>query len=434
MTEEKKAERYETLEPLSNVFSSAEQVREIASKFGTPVYVYSRRLLQEQAAMAWGFPHAFGLNVRYAMKANPNINILRIFIREGLDIDASSEYEVERAKKAGFPANGIMLTSQMTPNDLETTLHGGVIYNACSLSQLENYGRCFPESNVSVRFNPGLGSGGTNRTNTGGPASSFGIWHEDFEEAMGIAELYGLNIDRVHTHIGSGSDPEVWKRVALMSLGLVERVMKKGHDVQTLNLGGGYKVGRMSTDPFTDIQECGAPVKEAFRDFATRTGKMLDLEIEPGTFLVANAGALIASVVDIKRTPGYNFLITDSGMTEVTRPSLYGAQHPITVVAQALNQGQDDYIVSGKCCESGDILTPAPGDSEGLRTRRLQRAEIDDLVVIGGAGAYCAGMSTKNYNSYPEAAEVLIGEDFDFHLIRKRQKLEQITENEIAFI
>jgi diaminopimelate decarboxylase len=427
-------EKYEFVEPLSPVFEDAEQVKEIAARFGTPVYIYSKRLLEEQAKKILAFPNAFGLIVRYAMKANPNANILRIFNNLGLHIDASSEHEVERAIMAGIAHEKILLTSQKIPDNLERTLKGRVLYNTCSLSQLENFGRVFPGKNVSVRINPGLGSGGTNRTNTGGPASSFGIWHEDIASVLEIAGKYNLNINRIHTHIGSGSDPEIWKKVALMSLGIVGKFIKAGHRVETLNLGGGYKVGRMSYEKPTDLQECGAPVKQAFVDFASKTGVKLKLEIEPGTYLVANAGAVIAKVMDVKDTPEYNFILTDSGMTEIARPSLYGAQHPISVIPLNPTGKLKDYIVSGKCCESGDILTPLPGDSEGLRTRRLAEASPGDLVVIGGAGAYCSGMSTKNYNSYPGASEVLIDEKGKFHLIRKRQTFDQIVENEIIVV
>jgi len=428
-------EKFENPEPLSRVFDSEDQIREIVKEFGTPVYVYSQKLFEEQARKALAFPNEYGLTVRYAMKANPNSNILRIFDRSGLHIDASSEYEVKRAISAGIAPEKIMLTSQKIPDNLQKTLEGGVLYNACSLEQLENYGSCFFGANVSMRINPGLGSGGTKRTNTGGPASSFGIWHEDFDEAAEIADIYDLNIQRVHTHIGSGSDPEVWKKVALMSLDFVKRFIDLGNRVDTLNLGGGYKVGRMSYEKSTDLPECGMPVRRAFIDFAQKIGKKLKLEIEPGTFLVANAGAVISEIIDVKSTPEYNFIITDTGMTEVTRPSLYGAQHPITVIPEMPTGRFERYIVSGKCCESGDILTPVPGDSEALQSRVLVEAGIvGDLVVIGGAGAYCAGMSTKNYNSYPEAAEVLIDNNGKTRLIRKRQTLEQITQNEIIVI
>lgn len=124
----------------------------------------------------------------------------------------------------------------------------------------------------------------------------------------------------MHTHIGSGSDPEVWQNVVGLSLALVEDFPS----VQTLNLGGGYKVGRMAYEKSTDLQLVGAPVIDAFKSFASRTGRELKLEIEPGTFLVANSGSLLASVQDIVSTgpTGHTFIKLDSGMTDVLRPSL----------------------------------------------------------------------------------------------------------------
>lgn len=419
------------LEPLSPVVTE-EQTKEIAERFGTPVYVYSQKLLEEQADKTLDFPNAFGLTVRYAMKANPNQNFLRIFDKKGICIDASSGYEAERAIRAGIKPNHILLTSQEIPNNLEELVKRGVEYNACSLNQLGKFGCLFPGRSVSVRINPGLGSGGTKRTNTGGPSSSFGIWHERISEIFKIAKAFNLGIYRMHTHIGSGSDPEVWKKVALMSLNNVLKFIKEGYEIDTLNLGGGYKVGRMNSEKSTDLQDCGKPVVRAFEDFADKTGRELGLEIEPGTFLVANSGCLVARVIDVKETPGYNFIVVDSGMTEITRPALYGAQHPISIIpASGLLNDSLSVIVSGHCCESGDILTPKEGDPESLQPRKLPFAYVDDLAVIGGAGAYCSGMSCKNYNSHPEAAEVLIDRNGKSHLIRKRQTLKQIVQNEV---
>jgi diaminopimelate decarboxylase len=125
-------------------------------------------------------------------------------------------------------------------------------------------------------------------------------------------------------------------------------------------------------------------------------------------------------------------------MTEILRPSMYGAQHPIEVVpVEEKGSGtfsprpRADYLVVGHCCESGDILTPEPGNPEGLLPRNLAETRIGDAVVIGGAGAYCSGMSAKNYNSFPEAAEVMILADGSLELIRRRQTLDQILQNEI---
>ncbi len=406
------------------------QAKEIADEFGTPVYVYSQKVLEEQADKALNFPNAYGLTVRYAMKANSNQNILRIFHNKGIEIDASSIHEVERAALAGISLENILLTSQELPVNMIYGFNKGIQFNACSLYQLETYGLEHQGKKVGVRINPGLGSGGTNKTNTGGPGSSFGIWHEQFSRIIDITRRYGLEINRVHTHIGSGSDPEVWKKVAGMGLDIVKRFLEVGYEIETLNLGGGYKVGRMSYEKSTDLQECGMPVKLAFIDFYEKTGRKLKLEIEPGTFLVANAGAVIAEVMDIKSTPKYDFIITDSGMTEITRPSLYGAQHPIIVVPKGETDELGKYIVSGHCCESGDILTPGKDNPEALSVRRLTKAKIGDLVVVEGAGAYCSSMSVKNYNSYPTAPEVLIDNNGKASLIRSRGSLENIVERE----
>jgi len=166
---------------------------------------------------------------------------------------------------------------------------------------------------------------------------------------------------------------------------------------------------------------------EGFRD---RSGRGLHLEIEPGTFLVANAGVIVASCVDVVDTgaEGYCFAKLDAGMPEITRPSLYGAQHPIDVLAAGREQKAVVFV--GPCCESGDILTPAPGDPEALAPRWVATPRIGDLVVVGGAGAYCAGMATINYNSYPQAPEVMLGPDGALTLLRRRQTAEQVWQNE----
>jgi len=140
---------------------------------------------------------------------------------------------------------------------------------------------------------------------------------------------------------------------------------------------------------------------------------------------------VVATCVDVVDTgpDGYLFAKLDAGMTEVTRPSLYGAQHPITVVAGERSTARVVFV--GPCCESGDVLTPAPGDPEALAPREVPRPEIGDLVVVGGAGAYCAAMCTGNYNSYPLAPEVLRELDGSLRLVRRRQSLEQMLDNEV---
>ena len=313
-------------------FLTAREALAIQSDIGTPAYVYDLERLRAQARAALAFPNAFGLTVRYAMKASPNAAILKVFRAAGLKIDASSGYEVIRAvERGGFDYSDCSLSTQEFPDFFEDLVRKGLEVNACSLSQLEAFGAAFPGREIGLRFNPGLGSGGTGKTNVGGPSSSFGIWHELLPDARAIVEKYDLKVVRIHTHIGSGSDPAVWMKTSGMSIDLC----REFPTVKTLNLGGGYKVGRMASEASTDLQVVGEPVKEQFKKFAEETGRELRLEIEPGTFLLANSCSIVCTVQDKVTTgtdEGKTFLKLDAGMTEVLRPSLYAAQHPLVIV------------------------------------------------------------------------------------------------------
>lgn len=413
---------------------------------GTPLYAYSLEKLEEAADACLAFPNAYGLTVRYAMKACPNASILQYFSKKGIHIDASSGFEVRRAMQAGIPPENISLSTQELPDDFAELVDMGVKLNACSVTQLERFGQHYAGKGqkVGIRVNPGVGSGGFSasttgfsKTNVGGPSSSFGIWHELVTDGTvpDIVEKYGLVPERIHTHIGSGSDPSIWQQVASNSL----EFCALWDSVTTCNLGGGYKVGRNADEVTTDLQEIGAPVTDVFRKFSADHGRDLHLEIEPGTYLVAMAGALVSTVQDKVSTTGegsHTFLKLDAGMTDVLRPSLYGAIHPMTVLpgsgdASDVGDSSESVVVVGHCCESGDLMTPQAGEPESLAERMLRTADIGDVLVMDGSGAYCSGMSTKNYNSFPEAPEVLVDKNGKAHLIRKRQSLEQIYENEV---
>ena len=213
-----------------------------------------------------------------------------------------------------------------------------------------------------------------------------------------------MTIYRLHTHIGAGVDPAVWKQAAGTSLEIAEQFPAAG----VLNLGGGFKVARMDGESGVDLVQVGVDIAAELENFAARTGRMLKLELEPGTFLVATAGILLAQVEDIVGTGpgGYNFLKLNTGMNDIMRPTLYGAQHLLVVLSDSLEE--TDYVVVGHNCESGDLLSPAPGEPETLATRHLSTASIGDLVLIGGAGAYCASLAAHGYNSFPSAKEVLV--------------------------
>jgi diaminopimelate decarboxylase len=362
------------------------------------------------------------------MKANPLAAILRLLSEQGVHIDASSGYEAWRAMRAGISAEHIMITSQQLPNDLNALVEQGVRFNATSLHQLETYGRLFPNTEVSIRLNPGVGSGATAKVSTGGPSSSFGIWQGDLAQAIAIAQKHRLTITKLHTHIGSGNDPAVWQAAAHITLEFVGKLP----DVTTINLGGGFKAARMATETASDLSVIGPSIGQIITEFAQRTGRRLHLEIEPGTFLVANAGTLLTRVQDATATgtDGFRFLKLDAGLTEIMRPSLYAAQHPIVVINDRPARVRD-YIVVGHTCESGDLLTPAPHHPDAPLPRPLQEARIGDLVAIEGVGAYCSAMSAIGYNSFPTPNEVLLGTGGQVRLIKRAQDLVSLTAAEV---
>ena len=299
-------------------------------EFGTPSFVYDEATLRENARTVLNFPNAFGIFPRYAMKVAPTAAILRILMRRGLGIDASSVLRWNGQSKPVW--NGIyFLSTQELADDFIYWAQDGIRVNLCSLHQIHKFGKWGKSRRVGLRFNPGKGSGGNNRTNVGGPASSFGIWKDDLNEAIKLCQEYKLTVERIHTHIDQ-SDPEVWKMVASMTLDLALLPSRW----KPLIWGGGYKVARMPNEQATDLQEVGTPVKDLFIEFAKETGRELKLEIEPGTFFSPMPAAWsVRCRISLSTGPdGYRFLKLDSGMTEILRPSLYGAQHPIHLVCE----------------------------------------------------------------------------------------------------
>jgi len=407
-----------------------DDAREAAKRFATPVYVYDEATLLALARAVATFPAPYGLAPRFAVKANPCRAVLRLFDREGLAFDASTVFEARRVIAAGIAASKVQITSQLLAADFVDVARAGARVTACSLAQLDAFGRAFQGAEVGVRINPGRGSGGNNRTSVAGPGASFGIWHEHLAKARAVAKKHGLRVTHAHHHVGSGGDPAKWAHIAETTLSFIDDF----EDVETVNLGGGFKVARVEGETQSDLGEAARESSALLEAFAKRTGRRLRLEIEPGTFLVANAGAIVARVVDVVDTgkKGHVFVKLDAGMAEILRPSLYGAQHPIRFVAEggASRGAPRPLLVVGPCCESGDLLTPAPGNPEALGERTLPVPRIGDLAVIGGAGAYCASMAAKNYNSIPAAPEAMRRADGSFALVRRRQTLDDVLREE----
>jgi len=424
-----------------------EIIAKATKKFGTPVYLYDASIIAHKCKELLEMPNAFGLTVRYAMKANSNRTILKLINKYGLEIDASSMDEAWRAVNAGIPASKVMLTTQEVPlgderNELEKMIADGMRYNVCSLRQLKLISDFAAKLEIplSIRVHPGEGSGESSTRNTGDKYSCFGIHLEDIPEAIKYASEKGIVFDKVHVHIGSGGDPKKWRENIDRELGFIENFFP---NAVTVNFGGGLKEARMPNEVYANIKNLGAYAKKAIQRFYKKTGRELTMEIEPGTYVVAESGFIITRVIDKKQTGkgGFNFVVCDGGMEVNSRPLLYGSKHPFYIVSHegnllssefdisGLNKRQDKRVIVGRCCESGDAQTL---DEQGHITERIMaNPDFDDKVVIGGSGAYCAAMTPFNYNSHKQSPEAMLMEDGRLKLIRKEQTRQQIVQNEI---
>lgn len=386
---------------------SDDSLQQLAREHGTPLFVYDQTYLKDRAesliGLQVGLP--FGFTPRFAAKANMYPGVIELFDAAGLHFDAGSSYEAMELINLGVEGQKISLSSQQPAHNLPELLEAKVNYVATSLHQLELFAAAAGRgAKLGLRVNPGLGAGHNNRTTTGGANSSFGLWNAYLPQALHLAQDRGLIINKLHVHIGSGADPLVWQATVETALELVDQMP----DVDILNIGGGYKIHRFGDEQEADMKQITEVFVDELIRFANDSGRQLQLEIEPGTWLAGHGGVLLATVQDVVDTgpDGHNFLRLDTGMNDFIRPSMYGAQHAIKVLNGATET--EDYIVVGHNCETGDILTPAPGDPEGIEARHLNKATIGDLVAIYDTGAYCASFSAKGYNSYPDAKQILV--------------------------
>jgi len=414
--------------------------------FSSPIYLYDEQSIISNCNALQSMPNAYGLTTRYAMKANSCRSILQIINKQGFQFDASSMNEIRRAHLAGIEYKKIILTTQEVPiaaerQELEYMIMQGLKYNVCSLRQLYLIGDFASKNNVNlaIRVHPGIGSGESATRNTGDNYSCFGIHLSNIEQAIGYAEKEGISFDHVHVHIGSGADSEVWRNNIDLELCILEKYFPKAN---TISFGGGLKVSRMPDEKTADIQELGEYAKRKIIQFYQKTGRKLKMEIEPGTYVVANSGYAVTQVIDKKKTgnDGLNFIIVNGGMEINARPLLYASRHPFYIIskdgsllssefAEDISTYDFKAAIVGRCCESGDSQCL---DREGVSIpRKMAEPDIGDIVVIGAVGAYCSSMTPMNYNSQLQISEILFTQNGELKEIRKKQTLEQLVANEI---
>lgn len=397
-------------------------VGEIARNFGTPTYVYDAAAIVDRIKLLKDSLKPRDV-LRYAQKANSNLAVLALCHRHGALVDACSAGEIHRALAAGFDAQGdpppIVYTADVFDREaLDCVIQHGIAVNCGSPDMIDQYGERSGGGEITLRINPGFGHGHSRKTNTGGAHSKHGIWHEDLPGCLARARHHGLRITGAHMHIGSGADLE--HNITAQVTKAIERLaLQLGGDLHTISAGGGLPVPYRESDPAADLVGYFRQWGEARNRLEKRLGRALRLEIEPGRYLVAEAGTLVTEVRAVKRQGGNDFVLVDAGFNTLARPTMYGAYHPMSLLPKnGRAAGADrEVVVGGPLCESGDIFTQDEGGV--VRTQPLPEAQVGDLLLIGCAGAYGFSMSS-NYISKPRPAEVLIigGKA---HLVRTRE-------------
>lgn len=399
------------------------QLVELARQHGTPLWVYDADTIRQRIAELRSFDV-----IRYAQKACSNVHILKLMRDAGVLVDAVSLGEIARSLAAGFSPEGdpegVVFTADLVDHaTLAAVLEHRITVNAGSLDMLERIGRHAPEGHrVWLRINPGFGHGHSNKTNTGGEHSKHGIWLDDVPRAVELVRRYRLRLVGLHMHIGSGVD---YAHLSRVCEAMVDAVTDLGHDIEAISAGGGLSVPYREGEPRIDVDHYFRLWDAARRRIEAHVGHRVRLEIEPGRFLVAPAGVLVAEVHALNRRPTRQFALVDAGFNDLVRPSFYGSHHRMSVVKPGgvpSDAPLDSFAVAGPLCEAGDVFTQTEG---GIVTSRSMPApEVGDFIVFHDAGAYGASMSS-NYNSRPLAPEVLLDAG-EARLIRRRQTLGEL--------
>jgi diaminopimelate decarboxylase len=393
----------------------------LAQRMGTPLQAYSASTIRERIGALQTALRGIDALICYAAKANSNIAILQLMAEAGLGADIVSSGEMRRSLRAGIPAERIVFSGvgKSAEEIIEALTAGIARFNVESEDELLLLQRLASERNViahaSVRINPDVDALTHAKISTGKSENKFGVSIDEARRWFaGSDRLTHVRLDGLHVHIGSQMmtlDPihKALQRVA----GFWRELSSNGHAIECIDVGGGLGVRyRNDRDHPVAIEDYARVIRHALGDFG---GRIL---LEPGRWLVAEAGVLLTRVIRIKHGRHRHFLVVDAAMTDLLRPSLYDAWHDIVPVTSQQRATQL-YDVVGPVCESSDTFA---------RERELPACESGDLLMIKATGAYGASMAS-NYNSRPLAAEVLL-DSGRYAVVRRRQTFEEMITGE----
>lgn len=410
-------------------FFKGNDPEKIAQEYGTPLYVYNEEILRQHMHAVSQVITKYPYTANYSVKANTNINILKLALEEGNNCDAMSTGEIEMLLAAGFPEERIFyIPNNVAEEELEYAIHNGVMTSLDSLAQLELYGQVCEDLGLgpddrgrccAVRINPGVGAGHHEKVVTGGKKTKFGISEDFIPKIFEITKKYNLKIVGINQHIGSCfMDPQPYLDAVT---NLLRIATENFPDLEFIDFGGGYGIPYHKLDdekpfPMEDFKKNLEPILD---DFVSKYGSKPLFKSEPGRFCVAEGSVILGRVHAIKENSGHTFAGTDVGMNVLVRPSMYDSWHDIEVIRNGKVVSRDTLIeqtVTGNICESGDILA---------KDRKLPAIQRGDLACLLDTGAYGWSMCST-YNSRPRPAEVLICKDGSVKLIRRRETIQDL--------
>ncbi|HVT43350.1 MAG TPA: diaminopimelate decarboxylase [Thermoanaerobaculia bacterium] len=400
----------------------------LLDEYDSPLYVYDASVIRRQIERVRSAFASLPFQPFYAMKANDNLEILRMIGEAGFGCDCVSPGEVFLAKRAGYSPDRIWFTSSsVSDRDLLDIADPAVVINVNSMSDIDRCIRLELPNPIALRVNPDIGAGHHKDVVTGGFGVKFGIDLAEILDARDVAESAGLEVVGLHAHIGSGItevEPllESARRLLVLSAEL--------NSLRYVNFGGGIAVPYAPGDTDFPIEEYGEELSRLATPVLEKRG--LTAILEPGRYLVAKSGTLLASVTSKRISAGHEWLGCDTGFNHLARPSRYGSYHHIVNASRGSDDDLRDRwrpsvrprvetIVAGNLCESGDVFTR---DLDGIAPRLLPSSREGDILAFCDAGAYGFSMAS-HYNARLLPAEVMV-DGSEARLIRERQRLQDL--------
>ncbi len=390
---------------------------DLCREYDTPLYVYDTAKMEMQYKRLSKAFKGSKHKINYACKALSNINVLRFFKSLGSGLDTVSIQEVQLGLKAGFEPHDIIYTPNgVSFDEIKKAVELGVRINIDNLSILEQFGALYGNKYpVCVRLNPHIMAGGNIKISTGHIDSKFGISIHQTRHLERLVKSLNINVEAVHMHTGSDIlDVDTFLKGAELLLD----VARDFPDLKYIDFGSGFKVAYKPNDISTDVEELGKKMTKMFNDFCKEYGRELEIEFEPGKFLVSESGYFFCKVNVVKQTTATVFAGVDTGMNHLIRPMFYDAYHHIENVSNPTGRTRV-YTVVGYICETDTFASD----------RQITEITEGDILCFRNAGAYCFTMA-NNYNSRYKPAEVLVHKG-KAHLITKRQTMEDILSNQV---